>query len=160
MHFLKGLRLFADRHRDRGHADGAEAPVAAKSEVIRTTETAYGCIEAGGLSNSYVIAATDVRFSANPPSKSAGLLNLRSEIFVNWLFAQPTGQTVVRVGGHQGSDSVSISHPPLEPLPDPIPLKFQSPISKSCSGPRVATCKRGATAEPQTPPPPSPSAHR
>jgi hypothetical protein len=48
VHFLKGLRLFADRHRDRGHADGAEAPVAAKSEVIRTTETAYGCIEAGG----------------------------------------------------------------------------------------------------------------
>ena len=45
-----------------------------------------------------MIAATDVRFSANPPSKSAGLLNFRSEIFVNLLFAPPTGQTVVIVG--------------------------------------------------------------
>ena len=35
----------------------------------------------------------------------------------------------MRVGGHQGSDSVSISHPPLKPLPDPIPLKIQFPIS-------------------------------
>jgi len=41
------------------------------------------------------------------------------------------GQTVVRVGGHQGSDSVSIIHPLLKPLPDPIPLKIQSPISGS-----------------------------
>ncbi|MFM9953725.1 MAG: DUF167 domain-containing protein [Opitutaceae bacterium] len=35
----------------------------------------------------------------------------------------------MRVGGHQGSDSVSVSHPPHKPLPDPIPLKIQSPIS-------------------------------
>jgi len=76
-----------------------------------------------------VIAATDVRISANPPSKSDGLLNFRPEIFDNRLFAPQTGQTVVRVGGHQGSDSVSISHPPLKPLPDPIPLKIQFPIS-------------------------------
>ncbi|MCX6940639.1 MAG: carboxypeptidase-like regulatory domain-containing protein, partial [Verrucomicrobia bacterium] len=80
-----------------------------------------------------MIAATDVRISANPPSQSDGLLNFRSEIFVNRLFAPQTGQTVVRVRGHQGSDSVSVSHPPLKPLPDPIPLKIQSPISKKIS---------------------------
>ena len=77
-----------------------------------------------------MIAATDVRIPVNPPSKSDGLLNFRSEIFVNRLFEPQTGQTVVRVRGHQGSDSVSVSHPPLKPLPDPIPLKIQSPISR------------------------------
>ena len=77
-----------------------------------------------------MIAATDVRIPVNPPSKSDGLLNFRSEIFVNRLFEPQTGHTVVRVRGHQGSDSVSVSHPPLKPLPDPIPLKIQSPISR------------------------------
>ena len=78
-----------------------------------------------------MIAATDVRIPINPPSKSDGLLNFRSEIFVNRLFEPQTGHTVVRVRGHQGSDSVSVSHPPLKPLPDPIPLKIRSPISQS-----------------------------
>ena len=68
---------------------------------------------------------------SNPPSESDGLLNFRSEIFVDRLFPPQTGQTVVRVRGHQGSDSVSISHPPLKPLPESIPLKIQSPISNS-----------------------------
>ena len=54
------------------------------------------------------------------------ILTDRSEIFVNRLFAPQTGQTVVRVGGHQGSDSVSISHPPLKPLPAQPP---QDPVS-------------------------------
>ncbi len=39
-------------------------------------------------------------------------------------------QPDLRVGGLPGSDSVSTRHPPLKPLPDPIPLKIQFPISR------------------------------
>ena len=76
-----------------------------------------------------VTATTNRRTFAVAAPESEALLSFRRDLFVNRLFAPQTGQTVVRVGGHQGSDSVSISHPPLKPLPDPIPLKIQSPIS-------------------------------
>ncbi|MBM3852494.1 MAG: hypothetical protein FJ399_04990, partial [Verrucomicrobia bacterium] len=41
------------------------------------------------------------------------------------------GQADLRVGGLQGPDSVFTRHPPLKPLPDPIPLKIQFPIGYS-----------------------------
>ena len=72
---------------------------------------------------------TDLRTFAVAAPESDELLSFRRDIFVNRRFAPLAGQTVVRVGGHQGSHSVSIGHPPLKPLPDPIPLKIQSPIS-------------------------------
>ena len=56
-------------------------------------------------------------------------MNCLLGIFGNWLFGAQTGQTGLRVGGLQGSDSVSARHPPLKPLPDPIPLKIQFPVS-------------------------------
>ncbi|MSU53970.1 MAG: dehydrogenase, partial [Opitutaceae bacterium] len=78
-----------------------------------------------------MIAATDVRISDNPPSRPDELLSFRLGIFVNRLCAPLTGQADLRVGGLQGSESVSTQYPPLKPLSDPIPLKIQSPISKS-----------------------------
>ena len=56
-------------------------------------------------------------------------MNCLLGIFGNWLFGAQTGQTGLRVGGLQGSDSVSARHP-LKPLPDPIPLKFEFPTNK------------------------------
>ena len=76
-------------------------------------------------------ASTDVRISANPPSKSDKLSSFCRNIFVNRLFAPQAGQADLRVGGLRGSDSVSTRHPPLKPLSDPIPLKIQFPISLS-----------------------------
>ena len=76
-------------------------------------------------------ASTDVRISANPPSKSDKLSSFCRNIFVNRLFAPQAGQADLRVGGLRGSDSVSTRHPPLKPLPDPIPLKIQFPISRA-----------------------------
>ncbi len=35
----------------------------------------------------------------------------------------------MRLGGLQGSDSVSTRHPPLKPLPDPSPLKIEFPTT-------------------------------
>ena len=74
---------------------------------------------------------TDLRTFAVAAPESDELLSFRRDIFVNRRFASLAGQTVVKVGGHQGSDSVSIGHPPLKSLPDPIPLKIRSPISQS-----------------------------
>ena len=75
-----------------------------------------------------VIAAPDDPIFANAPSKPNELLKFRREICVNRLFTLLAGLMDLRAGGLQGSDSVSTGHPPLKPLPDPIPLKIQFPI--------------------------------
>jgi hypothetical protein len=59
----------------------------------------------------------------------AGVFTFRLGNFVNRLFGAQTGQTGLKLGGLQGSDSVPTRHP-LKPLPDPIPLKIQFPIGK------------------------------
>jgi hypothetical protein len=65
-------------------------------------------------------------------------------MFVNRLFAPLAGQADLRVGGLQGSDSVSTRHPPLKPLPDPIPLKIQFHAAGLLAG---ASMHRVATVE-------------
>ena len=46
-----------------------------------------------------MIAATNVQISANPPSKSDGLLNFRSENFVNRRFPPISHTSLLRDGG-------------------------------------------------------------
>lgn len=84
---------------------------------------------AGGVSLRIVTATTDLRTFAGTAPESDELLSFRRDIFVNRLFAPLVGQAALRVGGLQGSDSVSTRHPPLKPLPDPIPLKIRFPSS-------------------------------
>ena len=81
-----------------------------------------------------VIATTDGPIFANVPSKPNELLKFRREICVNRLFALLAGLMGLRSGGPKGSNSVSTGHPPLKPLPDPIPLKIQFPINLSARG--------------------------
>ena len=72
-------------------------------------------------------ATTDLpTFSCAAP-ESDELLSFRRDSFGNRRFAPPTGQTVVRVGGHPGSDFVSTGHPLLKALPNPIPP--ENPVS-------------------------------
>ena len=72
-------------------------------------------------------ATTDLpTFSCAVP-ESDGLLSFLRDIVVNRRFAPQTGQTVVRVGEHPGSDFVSISRSHLQPLLDPIPP--ENPVS-------------------------------
>ena len=80
-------------------------------------------------------ATTDLRTFAGAAPESDELLSFRRDIFINRRFAPLAGQADLRVGGLQGSDSVSTQHPPLKPLPDPIPLKIQFPISKPLPDP-------------------------
>ncbi len=75
-------------------------------------------------------ATTDLRTFAGAAPESDELLSFCRDIFVNRRFAPLAGQPDLSVGGLQGSDSVSTQHPPLKPLPDPIPLKIQFPIGK------------------------------
>ena len=74
-------------------------------------------------------ATTDLRTFACAAPESDELLSFCRGIFVNRLFAPLAGQPGLKLGGLQGSDSVSTRHPPLIPLPDPIPLKIQFPAS-------------------------------
>ncbi len=76
-----------------------------------------------------VTATTDVRTSACAGPTSGELSSFCRGVLVNRLFAPLVGQAGLRVGGLQGSDSVSTRHPPVQPLPDPIPLKIQFPFS-------------------------------
>ena len=81
------------------------------------------------MSLQIVTAPTDFRTFAGAVPESDELLSFRRDSFVNWFCAPLTGQADLRVGGLQWSDSVSTQYPPLKSLPDPIPLKIQSPIS-------------------------------
>jgi len=74
-----------------------------------------------------VTDTTAIRTFAGATPESDVLLSFCRDIFVNRLLAPLAGQTDLRVGGLQGSDSVSTRHPPLKPLPDPIPP--QNPVS-------------------------------
>ena len=78
-------------------------------------------------------ATTDLRTFAGAAPESDELLSFCRDIFVNRRFAPLAGQADLRVGGLQGSDSVSTQHPPLKPLPDPIPLKIEFPIGSFLS---------------------------
>jgi hypothetical protein len=76
-----------------------------------------------------VTDTTAIRTFAGTTPEPDVLLSFRRDISVNRLFAPLAGQADLRVGGLQGSDSVSTRHPPLKPRPDPIPLKIQFPSS-------------------------------
>jgi len=76
-----------------------------------------------------VTATADLRTFAGAAPESDLLLSFCRDIFINRIFAPLAGQPDLRVGELQGSDSVSIRHSPLKPLPDPIPLKIQFPVS-------------------------------
>ncbi len=77
-----------------------------------------------------VPATTDLRTFAGAAPESDELLSFGRVIFVNRLFTPLAGRANLRLGGLQGSDSVSTQHPPLKPLPDPIALKIQFPSSQ------------------------------
>lgn len=80
-------------------------------------------------------ATADLRTFVGAAPESDKLLSFRRDIFLNRLFALLAGQADLRVGGLQGSDSVSTQHPPLKPLPDPIPLKIRFPSSNGLVDP-------------------------
>lgn len=74
---------------------------------------------------------TATRTFAGVKPESDVVLSFRRDILVNRGFAPLADQADLRVGGLQGSESVSARHPPLTPLPDAIPLKIQFPPSNS-----------------------------
>ena len=98
-------------------------------------------------------ARTGLRTFAGTTPEPDVLLSFHRDISVNRLSAPLAGQADLRVGGLQGSDSVSTRHPPLKPLPDPIPLKIQFPSSKPCSSPQRAASPSGLeeAGQPQIP---------
>lgn len=61
------------------------------------------------------------------------LLSFRRDISDDRRSAPLAGQADSRVGVLQGSDSVFSRHPPLKPLPNPIPLEIQFPFSGEVS---------------------------
>ena len=81
------------------------------------------------MSRRIVPIPTDRRTFASAAPELDELLSFCRDSFVNGLFGPLTGQADLRVGGLQGSDSVSSRNPPLKPLPDPIPLKIEFPTS-------------------------------
>ena len=93
---------------------------------------------------------TVARISANPPSNSDGWLSFRPVIFVIRLFGAQAGWAGLKLGGQQGSVSVSTRHP-LKPLPDPVPLKIRLPFSPPSTAPSSTSSRWWRATTPRSP---------